>query len=107
MHRALIYQIEVEKGYHTSKVGLIFRANPGRLILYPFEAATCAVIFFGGDLWDAAIAAVAGLAAGIVEWVLGMDFFKNTGKPLIDILAGTSTGAIGGLFYRYSSTEPC
>ncbi|MGK3754968.1 MAG: hypothetical protein ACI8RD_007277 [Bacillariaceae sp.] len=48
VHDALIYQSETKKGLHTSRGGLFLRDNPGRLLLYPFQAATCCVIFFGG-----------------------------------------------------------
>ena len=37
---------------------------------YPLEAATCTVIFFGGDWTDAGIAAICGLVAAMVECVI-------------------------------------
>ena len=40
IHDALIVQSETKKGYHTSRNGLFLRDTPGRLILYPFQAAT-------------------------------------------------------------------
>ena len=53
IHEALIFQSETKQGKHTAKSGLFLRDWPGRLVLYPLEAATCAVIFFGGDWADA------------------------------------------------------
>ena len=41
------------------------RDYPGRLVLYPLMAATCTVIFFGGDWNDAGVAAVCGIACGL------------------------------------------
>ena len=48
----------------------------------------CAVIFFGGVWMDAAIAAVTGLAAGLVDWAL----IRAGGKAtvLLDVLVGIS-----------------
>ena len=31
----------------------------------------------------------------------------KAGKTLLDVFVGMSTGIIGGLFYRYTSTTPC
>jgi hypothetical protein len=64
IHEALIFQQEVKLGIHTAPSGMFLRDMPGRLLLYPLESATCAVIFFGGDWMDAAVAAICGLAAG-------------------------------------------
>jgi hypothetical protein len=64
VHKALKFQIETKQGRHTAASGLFLRRYPGRLVLYPLEAATCACIFFGGDWTDGCIAAVCGLAAG-------------------------------------------
>lgn len=103
IHDALIYQTETKKGKHTCKSGLFLRGNPGRLVLYPLQAATCCVIFFGGDLRDAGVAAVCGIMAGLIEWALSSkSIFANVNdsKLLIDFLIGLSTGIIGGLFYR-------
>ena len=47
VHKALTFQIETKQGKHTAKSGLFLRDFPGRLVVYPLEAATCAVIFFG------------------------------------------------------------
>mmetsp|Transcript_41195 Transcript_41195/g.60989 ORF Transcript_41195/g.60989 Transcript_41195/m.60989 type:complete len:748 (-) Transcript_41195:196-2439(-) len=99
VHEALIYQTETKSGTHTARSGLFLRDFPGRLILYPMQAATCAVIFFGGDWMDAAIAAVAGFVAGSVEYFLST--VGGEAKILIDIAAGTATGMVGGLFYRF------
>ena len=65
VREALHYQEEVKKGIHTAKSGLFLRDFPGRLILYPLLAATCVVIFFGGDWLDAGIAAICGVASGL------------------------------------------
>jgi hypothetical protein len=84
---------------------LFLRDYPGRLILYPLEAATCAVIFFGGDWNDAGVAAATGLTAGIVEWALVS--LNNNAKILVDVLVGIATGIVGGLFYRYLDVNIC
>ena len=102
VHDALIFQRELKEGKHTCPSGLFLRNNPGRLILYPFQAATCCVIFFSGDWYDAGVSAVCGLAAGLIEWALSS---KNETKILIDCLVGLSTGVIGGLFYKYVSHD--
>ena len=57
VHQALVYQTEIKEGKHTAKLNWFLRAFPGRLLLYPFESATCAIIFFGGDWEDAGVAA--------------------------------------------------
>ena len=49
VHEALIYQSQTKLGQHTAKSGLFIRDFPGRLILYPLVASTCAIIFFNGD----------------------------------------------------------
>lgn len=48
VHEALLYQSEAKHGLHTATSGLFLRDFPGRLVLYPLQAATCAVIFFNG-----------------------------------------------------------
>jgi len=63
IHQALIFQSDTKHGRNTAKSGLFLRDFPGRLILYPIEAATCAVIFFNGDLYDGFVAAICGLTA--------------------------------------------
>lgn len=105
IHQALKFQTETKRGRHTAASGLFLRDFPGRLILYPLEAATCAVIFFGGDWTDAGVAAVTGLCAGIVEWFLVS--LNNDAKILVDILAGITTGIVGGLFYNYLEASTC
>ena len=40
--------LEAKAGKHTAKTGLFYRDYPGRLVVLPAMAATCAVIFFGG-----------------------------------------------------------
>ena len=99
VHEALIYQREAKQGMHTAKSGLFIRNFPGRLILYPGQAATCAVIFFSGEWIDAGVAAVCGLAAGLVEY--GLSCFGGRATVLLDILVGIVTGIIGGLFFRF------
>jgi hypothetical protein len=106
VHDALIFQKELKKGKHTCPSGLFLRNNPGRLILYPFQAATCSIIFFQGDLRDAGVSAVCGFTAGLIEWALSSKrVFSNINesKTLIDCLVGLSTGVIGGLFFKYAS----
>jgi len=102
VHDALIFQMELKNGMHTSKSGLFLRNNPGRLVLYPLQAATCCVIFFGGDWRCALVAAVCGIIAGLIEWVLSSErFFANVNdsKVLIDFLIGFSTGVTTAFFY--------
>lgn len=105
VHQALIFQSETKKGWHTAKSGLFFRDVPGRLVLYPIEAATCTVIFFSGDWQDAGVAALCGFVAGLVEWLAGSTFGEH--KLLTDIIVGTATGAIGSLFYRFHDPTYC
>lgn len=105
LHQALKFQSETKHGDHTAASGLFLRDFPGRLILYPLEAATCAVIFFGGDWRDAGVAAATGLTAGLVEW--GLVSLNNNAKILIDVLVGIATGIVGGLFYRYGGETTC
>jgi len=103
VHEALIYQWETEQGIHTAKSGLFLRDFPGRLVLYPVLASTCAVIFFGGDWKDFGIAALCGLATGVVEQILGYFGFGI----LTDTFVGVTTGLIGGLFYRFGNEDVC
>mmetsp|Transcript_4258 Transcript_4258/g.6354 ORF Transcript_4258/g.6354 Transcript_4258/m.6354 type:complete len:691 (-) Transcript_4258:1309-3381(-) len=106
VHEALIYQREAKQGMHTAKSGLFIRNFPGRLILYPGQAATCAVIFFNGEWIDAGIAAVCGVAAGLVEFALSRVGGQAT--VLLDIFVGIVTGIIGGLFFRWGPAgEDC
>jgi len=105
IHQALTFAYETKHGQHTAKSGLFLRDFPGRLVLYPLEAATCAVIFFSGDWYDAGVAAVCGLAAGIVEYILVT--IGGDAKVLIDVLVGCMTGIIGGLFYRFDGEKTC
>eukprot|EP00751_Fragilariopsis_kerguelensis_P031231 CAMPEP_0170918682 /NCGR_PEP_ID=MMETSP0735-20130129/8134_1 /TAXON_ID=186038 /ORGANISM="Fragilariopsis kerguelensis, Strain L26-C5" /LENGTH=644 /DNA_ID=CAMNT_0011317219 /DNA_START=45 /DNA_END=1979 /DNA_ORIENTATION=+ len=110
IHDALIFQSETKKGLHTSRSGLFLRANPGRLLLYPFQAATCSVIFFGGDWTDCWVAAICGITAGLIEWALSSErLFANVkeSKLLSDSFVGFSTGIIGGLFYKHYHNEIC
>lgn len=105
IHEALIFQTEAKHGIHTASSGLFLRDFPGRLVLYPLEAATCAVIFFGGDWTDAYIAAICGFAAGCIEYALST--IGGDAKVLIDICVGVSTGVIGSLFYRFGGESRC
>ena len=93
----MIYQNEAKHGLHTSGIGRFLRDFPGRLVLYPFQASTIAYIFFGAKFYDMGVAAVAGLAAGLVEYAL-----SNVGgqaKVLIDVVVGLTVGIISGLWY--------
>jgi len=105
IHQALIFQQETKRGEHTARSGLFLRDFPGRLVLYPLEAATCAVIFFSGDWYDAMVAAICGLVAGIVEMMLVA--MGGDAKVLVDVMVGMTTGAIGGLFYRFGGQKTC
>ena len=105
VHKALTYQIDTKQGKHTAPSGLFLRDFPGRLILYPLEAATCAVIFFGGDWTDAWVAALCGFVAGCIEW--GLNKVGRIGGVLLDALVGTSTGAIAGLCFRHLDQGIC
>lgn len=105
IHKALRFQTETKQGKHTAKSGLFLRDYPGRLVLYPLESATCAVIFFGGDWKDGAVAAVTGLAAGLVE--MAVSYWGTTGKVILDVLVGIVTGTIAGLFYRHDGPNYC
>lgn len=105
IHEALIYQSETKQGVHTARSGIFLRDFPGRLVLYPFESATCAIIFFGGDLADAGVAAICGFTAGLFEYMIttiGGDL-----KILVDTVVGISTGIIGGLFYERAGRAFC
>jgi len=99
VHEALIYQTESKHGVHTAVGGLILRNFPGRLVLYPFQASMCAIIFFSGKWVDAAVAAICGLAAGLVEYALGC--IGGQATVLLDVCVGISTGIIGGLWYSH------
>ena len=105
VHQALIFQAETKAGLHTADSGRFLRDNPGRLVLYPIEAATCTVIFFGGDWEDAGVAACCGFAAGCVEYFLS--WIGGDAKVLIDFMVGVSTGVIGGLFYQLEGPTYC
>jgi len=105
VNEALIFQSEVKQNKHTARSGIFLRDFPGRLILYPGLAATCAVIFFGGSWRDAGIAALCGLSTGLLEWFLCI--IGGEAKVLIDIVAGVTTGIIGGLFYRFGGESSC
>eukprot|EP00931_Biecheleriopsis_adriatica_P070430 TRINITY_DN4419_c0_g1_i2.p1 TRINITY_DN4419_c0_g1~~TRINITY_DN4419_c0_g1_i2.p1 ORF type:complete len:615 (+),score=106.70 TRINITY_DN4419_c0_g1_i2:76-1920(+) len=105
VNEALIWQDEAKKGKHTSRAGWVFRYWPGRIPLVPAMSASCAVIFFGGDELDAAVAAICGTVAGFVSYGLGL-IGGDAGK-LEDFFVGTFTGMIGGLFFRFHSDQYC
>lgn len=105
IHEALLFQTETKHGQHTARSGLFLRDFPGRLLLYPLEAATCAVIFFGGDWRDAGVAALCGFASGLMEYFLS--WMGGEAKILIDIMVGITTGLIGGLFFRLDGRDYC
>jgi len=105
IHEALNFQTEVKDHVHTARCGVFLRDFPGRLIVYPGLAATCAVIFFSGSWRDAGIAALCGLATGMLEFFLC--WIGGEAKVLIDIGCGTITGIIGGLFYRFGGESSC
>lgn len=108
VHDALLYQSGLKDGKYTCPNNLFLRSNPGRLILYPFQAATCSMIFFGGDWLDAGVSALCGIVAGLIEWALSSKrCFSNVNetKLLIDFLVGLSTGLIGGLCFEHVSNS--
>ncbi|KAL7530415.1 hypothetical protein ACHAWF_003367 [Thalassiosira exigua] len=102
VHEALVYQTEAKRGMHTATSGKFLRSPPGRLILYPAQAATCAIIFFHGKWIDMAVAAICGLAAGLLDWALARSDNRSY-KMLIDLSVGFSTGLIGGAWYDYAT----
>lgn len=93
VHEALLYQSEAKRGVHTARSGLFLRNFPGRLVLYPFQAAMCAIIFFHGQWVDAGVAAICGLAAGVVEYSLSLA--GGQAGVLMDILVGLSVRTHG------------
>lgn len=103
IHQALIYQTETAAGKHTATSGLFLRTNPGRLVLYPAVAATCAVIFFGGDGHDAIVALACGLAAGLMDYLL--NYLGGDFGLLVDVMVGIITGIVTGLFVRYNTSQ--
>ena len=105
VHEALNFQTEVKSNVHTARSGVFLRDFPGRILAYPGLAATCAVIFFSGSWRDAGIAALCGLATGLLEWFLC--WIGGEAMVLIDISCGTITGIIGGLFYRFGGESNC
>ena len=61
-------QVETKRGEHTAKSGLFLRDYPGRMAVYPLLAATCCIIFFGGDWKDFWVTVATGVITGLVEW---------------------------------------
>jgi len=105
--QALNLQEQVLNEELTARSGKIFRHHPGRLMLYPLQASTCAIIFFGGDSWyDALVAAITGLSAGMVEYLLSCTQTKMA-STLTDVMVGLVTGIVGGLFYNNSEWDLC
>jgi len=105
VHEALKYQNETIEGKHTAPSGMFLRNNPGRLVLYPLQAATCAVIFFSGDWTDGGVAAICGLTAGILQHGIGL--LGGEAEILTDLIVGFSTGMIGALFYQLNGLTIC
>ena len=99
VHEALLYQSEAKAGLHTASSGLFLRDFPGRLVLYPFLAATCAVIFFDGKWIDAGVAAICGVASGLIDYALS--YTGGQAKVLTDVTVGVTVGVIGGLWYDH------
>lgn len=99
IHEALIYQSDTKEGKHTACSGRIIRDFPGRCFVYPIEAATCVLIFFGGSWKEAGFALITGSAAGLIDY--GLDTIGGEGKTLTDFMVGMSTGIIGSLIYEY------
>ena len=59
------------------------------------------MIFFGGDWNDAGVAAVCGLASGLMDYLLntlGGEFVT-----LVDGMVGFITGVVTGLFVKYNT----
>merc|ERR1711971_1110880 len=107
IHQALIFQTEIKKGLHTAKSGrYIMRSYPGRLFIYPLQAATCALIFFEGNFSDAGMAAICGFAAGLIEWTIDSSAPGDL-KILKDVIVGISTGIIASLAFRFDGTFFC
>lgn len=50
---------------------------------------------------DAGVAAICGFSAGLLEYILSYGV-GGQAKVLIDVVVGTSTGIIGGLWYIYA-----
>ncbi len=105
IHRALQYQVDVAAGKHTACTGLFLRTNPGRLVLYPLVAATCTMIFFGGDIHDGGVALITGLASGLIEYAC--QNAGQTGSLTLDMFVGMSTGAITGAIYYNMGENLC
>lgn len=105
VHEALLFQQETKQGLHTAPSGRFLRGFPGRLMLYPALSSTCAVIFFGGDWGDAGVAAICGIATGLIEYALTT--IGGEATVLVDLAVGMITGVIGGLFYRFDGGRYC
>lgn len=104
VHEGLRYQDQVFQQKKTAASGvLLIRNYPGRVMWYSFEAAMCAVIFFGGNWGDAAVAAITGLAAGLTDYALQL--IGGRAGMFLDMLVGITTGIIGGLWYNH--VTPC
>lgn len=105
IHEALIFEQEARRGKHTAKSGLFLRSNPGRLVLYPLEAATCTVIFFGGNWKDAGVAAITGITTGCVQYLISWMSQKQVPElgVLVDVLVGMTTGVITGFFQNHGN----
>jgi hypothetical protein len=105
VHTALIYQDETKSGKHTSRLGLFFRDYPTRIAIYPIEAATCAVVFFGGSWSDGLVAGLAGLVSGVLQYMLmGCGWL---GGVITDVVIGASTGIIAGVYFDMVGGKAC
>eukprot|EP00548_Thalassiothrix_antarctica_P006674 CAMPEP_0194132738 /NCGR_PEP_ID=MMETSP0152-20130528/3142_1 /TAXON_ID=1049557 /ORGANISM="Thalassiothrix antarctica, Strain L6-D1" /LENGTH=680 /DNA_ID=CAMNT_0038827897 /DNA_START=79 /DNA_END=2121 /DNA_ORIENTATION=+ len=107
IHQALIFQTEIKKGLHTAKSGrYIMRSYPGRLFIYPLQAASCALIFFDGGFSDAGVAAICGFTAGLIEWAIDSSAPGDL-KILKDVIVGTFTGIIASIAFRFDGDFFC
>jgi hypothetical protein len=105
VHTALIFQDDTIAGKHTSPLGLFFRNYPTRIAIYPIEAATCCVVFFGGSWNDGLVALVTGFVSGILQY--GLSFAGEVGALMTDLVVGVSTGMIAGYYFDYVDGKAC
>lgn len=85
----LIRDVEVKTQY--CRIESSYRDFPGRALVIPIMAASCATVFFGGTWYDFGFAAACGLAAGIVAWI-GAVYDQLTG--IVDYMAAVFTAMI-------------
>jgi uncharacterized membrane protein YjjP (DUF1212 family) len=94
----------------SSLAALASRGLPYRSLLPTFpllilQAATCAIVFFGGSWHDGAVAALCGAVTGVIEWALSKT--GKVGGVITDVSVGAATGAIAGAFYRFHDPTYC